>query len=83
VEPRPAARACFATRCLSGRSRPISKLTDTGGKPAEDSKDTERLRFVAENHGITLAQMRRDIDRAMQEQRRRGREIPFQVKKSD
>jgi hypothetical protein len=38
------------------------------------------LRFVAENHGITLAQMRRDIDRAMQEQRRMGREIPFQIK---
>jgi hypothetical protein len=50
---------------------------------AEDQRDTERLRFVAENHGITLAQMRRDIDRAMQEQRRMGREIPFQARRED
>jgi hypothetical protein len=41
------------------------------------------LRFVAENHGITLEQMRRDIDRAMLEKGRVGREIPFQVPTKD
>lgn len=30
--------------------------------------DTERLRFVARNHGVSLAQMRKDIDRGMNEQ---------------
>lgn len=77
-------------RCPSGRSPPTSRLTDNRGTPispisknVEDVRDTERLRFVAENHGVTLAQMRRDIDRAMQEQSRKGREIPFHVRKDD
>jgi hypothetical protein len=30
--------------------------------------DTERLRFVARNHGVSLSQLRRDIDRGMSEQ---------------
>ena len=34
----------------------------------EAMMDTERLRFVARNHGVSLAQMRKDIDRGMNEQ---------------
>ncbi len=34
------------------------------------TQDTERLRFVARNHGISLDRLRSDIDKAMKVQRR-------------
>jgi hypothetical protein len=42
----------------------------------EALRDTQRLTFVARNHGIPLAQLRREIDAAMRE-RRDWRALPF------